>query len=554
MGIIRYKDIAYGGGSAVTEGYYKVADGKFYEHFDGTTYSDEITGEDGILYVDLSTNNLYRWSTGASLFVLVGKSTLASLNDTNIATPTDGQALEYNGTSSKWVNVAKKAADTPTFSEASTRANLSGSGETMATILGKIKKWFTDLKDLAFIGKDGTSSTKYLRGDGTWQAFPTIPTVNDATLTIQKNGTTVETFTANSATAKTANIAVPTKTSDLTNDSGFVTTDEKVTGQTQNPSSITGYSVPFIGTTNQKPYINDGFRYNTREGTSSQVGYGNIDLGNNKSSGTAGNKAGTLSIYSQKSGYVALRAKENSTSARAIYFPDNSGTVALVEDFSTASVNYATSAGSATDSTKIPLAGSSAITGDLIPSADKGFSIGSSSKTLNWLYSYNARFTQLNTYAIGDNGAGLHFDSDPLPSADDVYDLGSSSFRWQSMYLSGSHNNSGASGNWQWVHGHSEINGYFRHVYLQGYTKSITVSSSYGNMKYLTMGMPIPSYLGWNASNGWILSITPQCTSGLNFCSPTSADNSSVSFYLACASTESSKNFLINVHLICPVT
>ena len=30
------------------------------------------------------------------------------------------------------------------------------------------------LKDLAFIAKDGTSSTKYLRGDGTWQAFPTL--------------------------------------------------------------------------------------------------------------------------------------------------------------------------------------------------------------------------------------------------------------------------------------------------------------------------------------------------------------------------------------------
>ena len=52
---------------------------------------------------------------------------------------------------------------------------------------------------------------------------PTIPTVNDATLTIQKNGTTVDTFTANSSTDKTVNITVPTKTSDLTNDSGYIT-------------------------------------------------------------------------------------------------------------------------------------------------------------------------------------------------------------------------------------------------------------------------------------------------------------------------------------------
>ena len=52
---------------------------------------------------------------------------------------------------------------------------------------------------------------------------PTIPTVNNATLTIQQNGTTVDTFTANSSTDKTVNITVPTKTSDLTNDSGFLT-------------------------------------------------------------------------------------------------------------------------------------------------------------------------------------------------------------------------------------------------------------------------------------------------------------------------------------------
>ena len=58
---------------------------------------------------------------------------------------------------------------------------------------------------------------------------PTIPTVNNATLTIQKNGANVATFTANSSTNATANITVPTKTSELTNDSGFKTTDTNTT-------------------------------------------------------------------------------------------------------------------------------------------------------------------------------------------------------------------------------------------------------------------------------------------------------------------------------------
>lgn len=60
-------------------------------------------------------------------------------------------------------------------------------------------------------------------GDAAILNKPTIPTVNNATLTIQKNGTTVNTFTANASSNVTANITVPTKVSDLTNDSGFIT-------------------------------------------------------------------------------------------------------------------------------------------------------------------------------------------------------------------------------------------------------------------------------------------------------------------------------------------
>lgn len=58
---------------------------------------------------------------------------------------------------------------------------------------------------------------------------PTIPTVNNATLTIQKNGTTVKTFTANASSDVTANITVPTKTSDITNDSNFVVSGDLAT-------------------------------------------------------------------------------------------------------------------------------------------------------------------------------------------------------------------------------------------------------------------------------------------------------------------------------------
>lgn len=50
-----------------------------------------------------------------------------------------------------------------------------------------------------------------------------IPTVNNNTITINKNGSKVNSFTLNQSTDKTINITVPTKTSDLTNDSKYIT-------------------------------------------------------------------------------------------------------------------------------------------------------------------------------------------------------------------------------------------------------------------------------------------------------------------------------------------
>ena len=90
----------------------------------------------------------------------------------------------------------------------------------------------TKTSDLTNDGADNTST--YVEADelaavatsGNYSDLsgtPTIPTVNDATLTIQRNGVNVDTFTANASVDKTINITVPTATSDLNNDSGFLT-------------------------------------------------------------------------------------------------------------------------------------------------------------------------------------------------------------------------------------------------------------------------------------------------------------------------------------------
>lgn len=79
---------------------------------------------------------------------------------------------------------------------------------------------------------------------------PTIPTVNNATLTIQKNGTNVQTFTANSNTNKTANITVPTAVSELTNDSGYATTTQLNSGLATKQDTLTaGDNIQINGNT-----------------------------------------------------------------------------------------------------------------------------------------------------------------------------------------------------------------------------------------------------------------------------------------------------------------
>ena len=111
---------------------------------------------------------------------------------------------------------------------------------------------------------------------------PTIPTVNNATLTIQKNGTTVNTFTANASSNATANITVPTKTSDLTNDSNFATTTDlaakvdvasiNLTGQT---TTILAQVQALAGTKNYARFIcaSDGGSANISDNPNAGKGF-----------------------------------------------------------------------------------------------------------------------------------------------------------------------------------------------------------------------------------------------------------------------------------------
>ena len=93
-----------------------------------------------------------------------------------------------------WEDIPSINDQTPTFSQASSRTNIA-SGEKLSVIFGKIMKFFADLKTVAFTGSYSDLSDK-----------PTIPTVNNATLTVQLNGTSKGTFTANASSNVTINL------------------------------------------------------------------------------------------------------------------------------------------------------------------------------------------------------------------------------------------------------------------------------------------------------------------------------------------------------------
>ena len=134
-----------------------------------------------------------------------------------------------NGT----LTIQKNGTNVQTFT-----ANQSSNATANITVPTKVSELTNDSGYTTNIGtvtqvKVGT--TAYNPSSGV-VSLPAYPTVNNATLTIQKNGSNVQTFTANQSSNATANITVPTKTSELTNDSGYIT-NAGVTGVKGNSES-----------------------------------------------------------------------------------------------------------------------------------------------------------------------------------------------------------------------------------------------------------------------------------------------------------------------------
>jgi phage minor structural protein len=163
------------------------------------------------------------------------------------------------------------ASEYPVFTEALVRNNIQ-SGENITTIFGKIKKFFTDLKNVAFSGSYNDLTDKpsipSAQVNSDWNATsgveeilnkPTIPTVNDGVLTIQQNGTTIGTFSANQDTDEVINI---------TGGGGGGDGGEFVLWTNPNPTDSFASQTISITTTN----VYDGFYYSSGDNVNTGIG------------------------------------------------------------------------------------------------------------------------------------------------------------------------------------------------------------------------------------------------------------------------------------------
>ena len=217
----------------IIEGYYY--NNKFWKEGSHTT---EITGETGKIYLDLTTDRIYRWSgstyvevsTDTNYYHQTGSWSGLTYTAGKVGSPADLSFTIPTGTASTNVAVGNHV-----------HGNITNGGALQTTdisIASGDKLVVTDSSDSAKVARtsvsfDGATATKALTQKGTWESF----TNNAGTITRIK--TASGTHTAIDVTSGSATFNVPTKTSQLTNDSNFVTTDTKNTaGATDNVSKL----------------------------------------------------------------------------------------------------------------------------------------------------------------------------------------------------------------------------------------------------------------------------------------------------------------------------
>ena len=178
----------------VVEGYYDATANKFYKD---SAKTEEITGESGKIYVDLTTNHSYRWSgttwvdmTGPTLIHAVNSVTAGSNGQIVIgytdSADTDTRTVYTHPTTAgnKHLPSGPTVATGETNADYALIANGSGAGtwaKISTAITPKIAVYqgstasAAGVKGLVPAASSGTQATHFLRADATWSSDPVIP-------------------------------------------------------------------------------------------------------------------------------------------------------------------------------------------------------------------------------------------------------------------------------------------------------------------------------------------------------------------------------------------
>lgn len=297
------------------------------------TLDGRITSEVSALNTAITTENTQRQAADSALQSQIDA--IVSSSDVFDIVGTYAELQAYDISTVPVNDIIKVLVDS-THSNAATYYRCVETGGVKSwSYIGSEGAYYTKSEsDSLFVEQTTTVNNKPLSNNITLTAsdvgaLPSSTTIGNGILTIQNNSVDVDTFGANATSNKTINIVTPTKTSDLTNDSGFIDSSGLSNYATQ--TDLTN------GLATKQDTISDlsTIRSNATNGQSAYTtigGYGDIVTYNasNFATSAQGDLADTalqqgdnISLLNNNAGYITSITSSDVTTALG-YTPYNS--------------------------------------------------------------------------------------------------------------------------------------------------------------------------------------------------------------------------------------
>lgn len=180
-------------------------DGVTYNVYDANVPHTSITASSG--GVDLSlvtTGEKYTWNNKSNLTIGTTATTASAGNHAHGSITNAGAITGTTALASGDGIIFADSSDSSKLK----RSSITFDGSTTTKCLTQAGSWQSFTNNAGTVTSVKVGSTSYSPSSGV-VSLPAYPTVNNATLTIQQNGSNVATFTANASSNKTANIVAP---------------------------------------------------------------------------------------------------------------------------------------------------------------------------------------------------------------------------------------------------------------------------------------------------------------------------------------------------------